>query len=90
MKYVFFVNDIDDITTELIKEYSKHPTTSMLACNDNKKRMTLIGELNESIMLAITSDIPSHKKRDFTIKLISMFIHDLVQDYLMIDIENNM
>lgn len=91
MKHVFFVNSIDDITTEVIKTYSAYPTTSMLACTNEKKRMALIGELNESIMLAIISDIPSHKKRDFAIKLTSMFIHDLVKDYFrLIDIENNM
>lgn len=90
MKYVFFVNEIDDIKEDLIKTYVRRKGQIALACDNDKDRMCLIRDLNLTIATAMVSDVRQHEK-DFVINLCTMFINDLVKDFFIcIDIENNM
>lgn len=90
MKYVFFVNDIDDIKEDLIRIYISKKWDVHLVCDNDKDRMNLIWDLNRTISTAMASGV-GQRKKDFVINLCTMFINDLVEDYFtVIDIENNM
>ena len=91
MKYVFFVNDVDDITKDLIRAYVEHKIGPIsLVCDNDKDRMKLIRVFNITIMQAIKADMRPRKK-EFIINLCNRFIDDLIKDYFIcIDIENNM
>lgn len=90
MKYVFFVNEIDDIKEDLIKTYVRRKGHVVLACDNDKDRMGLIRDLNRTISTAMAAGV-GQRKKDFVINLCTTFINDLVEDYYtLIDIENNM
>lgn len=89
MKYVFFINEIDDITEDVIKTYVRRKGQIVLACDNDKDRMSLIRDLNLTIARAMVTDV-GRRKRDFVINLCTMFINDLIKDFFtLVDIEYN-
>lgn len=90
MKYVYFVNSIDDIKEDFIRIYIGKKWDVHLVCENDKDRMGLIRDLNLTIATAISADV-SRREKDFVINLCTRFINDLVEDYFKcIDMENNM
>ena len=82
MKYVFFVNDVDDIKEDLIRIYISKKWDVHLVCDNDKDRMNLIRDLNLTIATAMIADV-SRREKDFVINLCTMFINDLVKDYFL-------
>ena len=81
MKYVFFVNDVDDITGDLIEAYVEQKIGQIsLVCDNDKDRMKLIRVFNITIMQAMKANIRPSKK-EFVINLCNRFIDDLIKDY---------
>ena len=90
MKYVFFVNDVDDINKDLIRIYIEQKGKLSLVCDNDKDRMKLIRVFNITIMQAMRANIGLRKK-EFIVNLCNRFIDDLIKDcFICIDIENNM